>query len=155
MDKARVVFVVGHGRWGKSKTLSALAGGMRRYISLAGVEFFIRRMSNDDRPPDFYAEMHRVRAVETPSLIVAFCPTMKEDPRARRCLKSLQRKGYRLFFWVLRRQQKPGTNGSIEHGEIRSLKKYGQVKVFEGQVPKSRRAKALRRFICDTVLAHQ
>src|SRR6267378_8117254 len=111
MTKARVVFVVGHRRWGKSTALSALANGMRRYISLADVEFFIRRMSNDDKPLDFYAKMGRVRPVETPSLIVAFCPTMKEDPRARQCLKSLRRKGYRLFFWVLRRQQKPGTHG--------------------------------------------
>jgi hypothetical protein len=79
---------------------------------------------------------------------------MKEDPRARRCLETLRRKGYGLFFWVMRRQQRPGTSGSIKSEEIESLAKYGQVKVFEGQVPKSRRAKALRRFICDSILAH-
>jgi hypothetical protein len=154
MEKARIVFIVGHRHWGKSTTLTALANGMRRYISLSGVEFFIRRMSNDDRPDEFFAKMDGLNAVKTPSLIVAFCPTMKEDSRARRCLNSLRRKGYRLFFWVLRRQQKPGSNGFIEPGEIRSLQRYGRVKVFEGQAPKSSRAKSLRGFISDRVLGH-
>lgn len=153
MEKARIVFVVGHRRWGKSTTLTALANGMRRYITLAGVEFFIRRMSNDDRPEEFFAAMAGVKAAKAPNLIVAFCPTMEEDPRAGRCLKSLRRKGYRQFFWVLQRQQKPGSDAFIEPGEIRSLQRFGQVKVFAGLAPKSRRAKALRGFICDRVLA--
>ena len=64
MEKARIVFIVGHRRWGKSTTLTALANGMRRFISLAGVEFFIRRMSHDDRPDEFFAEMDGVNAVK-------------------------------------------------------------------------------------------
>ena len=59
---------------------------MRRYISLDGTDFFIRRMSNDDRPYEFYAEMKRVKPVDTPSLIVAFCPTMKGACSDHRCL---------------------------------------------------------------------
>src|SRR5258706_1701124 len=144
MMSARVVFVVGHRRWGKSTTLTALAKGMRRYISLDGTDFFIRRMSNDDRPYEFYAEMKRVKPVDTPSLIVAFCPTMKEDSRARQCLERLRRKGYRLFFWVMRRQQKPGTKGSIKVEETKLLAQYGEVEIFERRAGKRRRVKALR-----------
>jgi hypothetical protein len=150
MAKARVVFVVGHRHWGKSKTLSALAG-MRRYISLDSVEFFIRRMSNDDKPSKFYKKMREVKPAYVPHLIVAFCPTLRHDSKARQCLAGLRHRGYGLSFWVMRQQQKPGTTGTITPEEIKSLKKYGRVKVFKGLAEKSARAKALRRFIREVV----
>jgi hypothetical protein len=47
----KIVFVVGHERWGKSKTLRSLTNGNihRRRIIISGTEFYVRRMSNDDK----------------------------------------------------------------------------------------------------------
>jgi len=124
---------------------------MRRYISLDSVEFFIQRMSNDDEPPKFYKKMREAKPADVPHLIVAFCPTLRDDSQARQCLIGLRRRGYALFFWVMRQQQKPGTTGTITPEEIKSLKKYGSVKVSKGLAEKSRRAKALRHFIRKVV----
>ncbi len=75
MTKGRVVFVVGHARWGKSRTLRALTiNPHRRRIQLGGVEFSIRRMSNDDRPDEFYDFIRDVQPADKSDLIVAFLP---------------------------------------------------------------------------------
>ena len=150
MAKGQVVFVVGHARWGKSRTLRAFAGGSRRLIQLRGIEFFIRRMSNDDRPKEFYDFIRQVRPSDKPGLIVAFCPKFQE-PQTRRCLERLRQKGYKLFFWVLRQQY--GDEQFVKPNEIATLRKYGRVRVYEsGHREADIRARALRIFIENTVL---
>ena len=145
------VFVVGHKNWGKSRTLSALTDGLQRYVRMGLVEFFIRRMSNDDVPDKFYRLLEKVDPSETPNLILAFCPTFGK-PQARRSLEALRRKNYRLFFWVLR--QNYHRTKEITRDEIAILRQFGRTEVFEsGQVEDSDRGRALRAFIQATVLA--
>jgi hypothetical protein len=51
--KRLVAFVVGHEKWGKTFTLRALCGHAAKRVTIGGVEFFVRRSSNDDiRPRD-------------------------------------------------------------------------------------------------------
>lgn len=153
MAKGRVVFVVGHANWGKSRASRALTDGNphRRRIQLGGVAFFIRRMSNDDRPDGFYAFIDCVVPAENPNLIVAFCPQFKER-RTRWCLETLREKGYRLFFLVMRQQY--GTTQVVTPDEITTLRQYGRVETFEeGQAEDTTRARALRIFIENIVLA--
>jgi len=153
MAKGHAVFVVGHANWGKSRTLRALTNGNAhlRRTRLAGVEFFIRRMSNDDRPDDFYAFIDGVVPHERPYLIVAFCPEFKER-QTRWSLETMREKGYRLCFWVMRQQY--GSTQVVTRDEIAVLRRHGRVGVFEGaQAEDTRRASALRIFIENTALA--
>ncbi len=153
MAKGLVVHVVGHANWGKSRTLRALTDGSshQRYIQLGGVEFFIRRMSNDDAPAKFYDFIRDVQPADKSDLIVAFCPEFQE-PQTQQCLEGLQEKGYKLFFWVMRHQY--GTAKIVTPEEIATLEQYGRVDVFEdGQAEDTARATALRIFIENTLLA--
>jgi hypothetical protein len=54
MLEQRVAFVVGHEDWGKSLTLRALKAicdhPRRDVIVIDRLEFFVRMMSNDDKP---------------------------------------------------------------------------------------------------------
>jgi hypothetical protein len=150
MAKRRAVFVVGHAHWGKSRTLRALTDGLHRYVSIGTVKFFIRRMSNDDRPDEFYDFVDAIDASERPDLILAFCPTIQEQ-QTRTCLETLRKKGYRLYFWVLRNQY--GSKAVIGPNEITTLARYGQVYVSgQGHAVDTTRAKALRLFIRNAVL---
>jgi hypothetical protein len=153
MARGRVVFVVGHANWGKSRTLRALTSGNphQRRVQIGGVEFFIRRMSNDDRPNDFYEFIRDVQPSEKSDLIIAFCPAF-EEPRTRWCLEQLQVKEYRLFFWVLHQQY--GNGRFVTPDETRRLRGYGVVDIFDdGQAEDRRRATSLRIFVENVVLA--
>jgi len=78
MNNKKIVFVVGHENWGKSKTLKALTDN-NRYVKnyeLGGHEWFIRRMSNDDQPDGYYDFMD---VLSKPYLIAAFCPNFDEE----------------------------------------------------------------------------
>jgi hypothetical protein len=153
MKKGRVVFVVGYSNWGKSRTLRSLTNGNshQKLILIQGTEFFIRRMSNDDKPKDFYAFIDCVDPADKPQLIVAFCPEFHER-RVQQSLETLQQKRYRLFFWVLRHQY--GTQQIVRPDEITELRRYGRVEIFDdGQAEDTARARALRAFIETIVLA--
>jgi hypothetical protein len=118
---------------------------------VGGVEFFIRRMSNDDRPDEFYDFMADAETFRRPELIAAFCPKF-EDPRAGQCLHNLRRKGYRLFFWVLRRAYRDVR--IITPSEIGTLEEAGRVAVYDARNAEDHeRARALRLFIEGVVLA--
>ncbi|MDZ7817093.1 MAG: hypothetical protein U5K55_00130 [Aliarcobacter sp.] len=54
---SKIVFVVGHENWGKSKTLKSLTNGSRyiKNYSINNINWFIRRnLSNDDYPDKYY-----------------------------------------------------------------------------------------------------
>jgi hypothetical protein len=152
MVNGRVAFVTGHANWGKSRTLRALTGGNvhQQLIQIGDAEFFIRRMSNDDRPAEFYDFIREIQPSRRPELILAFCPDFQE-PMTRRCLDQLQRKRYRLFFWVMR--QRFGNGQFVTPEEIAALCEYGHVEVFDSaQAQEHTRARALRAFIENIVL---
>ena len=152
MAAQRSVFIVGHAHWGKSRTLRALTEGNRyqRYIRLSEVEFFIRRMSNDDRPKKYYKFIRDLQPSSISNLIASFCPEFS-DPRVRECLENLRSKNYALFFWVLRQKY---TNGRfVTPEEITTLREYGMVEVYDSRgIEDHVRARELRSFIGDRVV---
>jgi len=154
-NRKLVVFVVGHEKWGKTFTLRALCGRTARRVTIGGVEFFVRRSSNDDiqrRKPNKYIRF--VRSLSKPHVIAALCPKFKKISKsslrqkfADDLLKTLRRRGYRLFFWVIKYRW-GRSDQYILLEEISELRKYGRVRVFDGVKETSRvRAKAFRAFV--------
>jgi hypothetical protein len=146
MSNKKIVFVVGHENWGKSKTLKALTDNSR-YVKnheLGGLIWFIRRMSNDDRPDSYYTFMDKLT---TPYLIAAFCPNF-DDERSKitvALLEKLNDKGYKLYFWVLKNQFTSGLSMSSDY--IEKLKKFGEVEVYSKNSDSSIRATELKKYI--------
>jgi hypothetical protein len=153
------VFVVGHENWGKSQTLRALidlCNGQGKRVTINGTEFLLRIMSNDDQPAPYHTFMKSTRR---PYFIAAFCPKFTklqnyDHPRKPidRTLQDLQRRGYRLFFWVIRHKWND-LEKVITSKEVSELRRYGTVEIFVGQdVKAERRASHLRSFVAKAVL---
>jgi ABC-type dipeptide/oligopeptide/nickel transport system ATPase component len=156
VSKSRVVFVVGHEGYGKSFTLKSLTHGKthQRRVHIKGVEFYIRRTSNDDWVEiKSYKKFidNSVHPDRMPDLIAALCPNFDEADRYTHwILQNLKSKGYRLFFWVIMNSYKG--KGSVSSKEISTLKKYGLVKTHTGKTAAGVRAKLFLKFISDEVL---
>jgi hypothetical protein len=157
VPKKLVAFVVGHERWGKSLTLRALerlCGHQGRQVTISDVEFFVRKMSNDDKPDSY---INFVSTISRPHVIAALCPKFKkfgncDDPRklADAILRRFKGKGYSLFFWVI--EHKWDSTDVVNGDEIRELRNYGTVKVFRrAGVVKRERAREFRAFISNAI----
>lgn len=148
MPNPCVVFVVGHSNWGKSKTLRALTDDsvrVRRTV-ISGVEYFVRRMSNDDLPQSFIDWMTTVEPAKWPQIIAALCPDFDDAGKETAdVLTSLQARGYKLHFWVL--NKKFGTEEFVKPNEITRLRRFGKVEVIEEEWEASNRAKKFKAFI--------
>lgn len=151
----KIVFVCGHSNWGKSMTLRPLTGGTHqgRWADVGDPPFRVQKMSNDDVRDDsddqYFDRMDVYTPDVTPRLIATLCPRL-DDPRIPRLMRDLQRRGYRLYFWVLERQfSGPGV---ITADELDRLRTFGDVEVFPRRAESPVRAAALRRFICRRVL---
>ena len=154
MEQQKIAFVVGHSNWGKSSTLRALTGGSHRIrrTRIKDVEFFIRRMSNDDLPKSFIDRMKSLDPRAWPCVIAALCPDFENKAvPTEAILKSLQRKGYELFFWVIRHQY--GTSETISQKELDLLKRLGTIEVFSDRSEAEVRAKKFESFVKKVVLA--
>lgn len=140
--RGQIFFVVGHKRWGKSSTLRQITDEVHqvRTVQLGDRSFFIRRMSNDDRPEEWEAFVQPLDPAETSHLIIALCPTLKADP----FLAALSER-YALFFWVMRHQY--GGSGEIKPEEEARLAMVGRVEVYTGHDEAAERAARLQRFI--------
>jgi hypothetical protein len=152
--KPTIVFVVGHERWGKSHTLRFLTNGEwhRRYVQIKDTEFYIRRMSNDDKPESYVKFMEALSPQKRAFLIAALCPNFdRASAKTASILKSLKAKGYKLFFWVIQNQY--GTNKKVKPEEISKLGAYGAVEVFSKSAEAKQRAGALRSYIETNVIA--
>ena len=148
MLKPKIVFVVGHSNWGKSRTLKALTGESHRVrrTQIAGVEYFIRRMSNDDQPKSFIERMAAMEPDRWPQILAALCPDFDNPTKATATvLQGLRDRGYKLYFWVLTQQH--GTGESIRSCEISRLRKYGKVELFSKQAEAAIRAKNFRAYV--------
>ncbi|MDH2916567.1 MAG: alpha/beta hydrolase [Gallionella sp.] len=153
MSNGKIAFVVGHANWGKSKTLRALTNDNYRVnrIMIGGVDFFIRRMSNDDQAEGYLNFMNDVHPAIKPNLIAALCPNFHEPEAATfSILTDLRSKGYQLFFWVIKHQF--GTADAVTENQINRLSEFGMVEVFSKQVEASARSKAFKQFVLDVVL---
>ncbi len=157
--KRLVAFVVGHEKWGKTYTLRALCGPSGNRVTIGRVEFFVRRSSNDDikpQKPNRYIKF--IHSLSRTYVIAALCPKFKKISKcnlrqkfADALLKALQRKGYRLFFWVIKYRWGK-SDRYIRPEEISELRKYGRVRVFERVDAKDRvRAKSFRAFVLSTL----
>lgn len=148
MSKPKVVFVVGHSNWGKSQTLRALTGDSHRVrrTEIAGTEYFIRRMSNDDQPEGFIKRMKAMQPDFWPQILAALCPDF-DDPEkdTAAVLQSLRDKGYKLFFWVLAKQY--GTDDRIQKTEISQLRSFGKVEIYDDEAEAHVRAKKFKAYV--------
>ena len=153
MQKPKVAFVVGHAQWGKSKTLRALTNESyrQRRCLIGGVEFFIRRMSNDDNPKSFVKLMETIDPTVEPNIIAALCPNFQNKEAATEAvLAALRKKGYHLFFWVMVNQY--GTNAVIAAKDISRLRTFGKVEVVSGVHEAESMAKKFKRFVSNVAL---
>ena len=153
MAKPKIAFVVGHSDWGKSKTLRALTNGNYwiKRTKINGVEFFVRRMSNDDLPDSFIRKMKSMNPAVWPHIIAALCPNFDDAKvSTRSILSDLRGKGYQLFFWVIQCQH--GTDEVVSPGELALLRQFGKVEVFADRSEAEVRAKRFASFIKNVVL---
>ena len=153
MQKGKIAFVVGHRNWGKSQTLRALTDDnyRARRTTIDGVEFFIRRMSNDDYSDSYVEFMSSLDPALRQYLIAALCAQF-DDPAVATdaILKNLRAKGYQLFFWVIEHQY--GTSEVVTAKEIQRLRTFGKVEVFSATAESTTRAKSFKRFVSNVVL---
>jgi len=158
IPKPKIAFVVGHEHWGKSWTLRALTNGKKKY-TIKTVEFFIRRMSNDDIPDSFEKFWKSIDPTKKPNVIATLCPKFEDTDSATKLvpevLEKLREKGYQLFFWVMKNRCKPIRNrtNEISEGEISELRNYGYVEVVSEIQEPSEMADKFKRFVTDVVLA--
>ena len=154
MPKPKIAFVVGHSNWGKSQTLLALTGGnyRKRRTEINDVEFFVRRMSNDDRPSSFIKRMKSIDPKVWPHVIAALCPNFDDEERVstESILVGLRKKGYELFFWVIQHQY--GTSKTVASNELTVLRRYGKMEVLAERCEADVRAKEFKSFIEKVVL---
>lgn len=142
------VILVGHANWGKSKTLKALTKGViqYRYYDLAGRKFYIRRMSNDDRPDMFTKFINRLPKISDQDLLLTLCPdfTYKKACTEHALKRLLATHG--LYFFVLKHSYT--SKRSVSDDEIRELRRYGAVQVFDRRnCPADARALALEEYV--------
>jgi hypothetical protein len=148
MNSPKAFVVVGHSNWGKSRTLRQLAGGSRRraWVLLNGeIWIFIRRMSNDDIPDDLLDFVRRLDANKKAIIIIALCPDFDDNSKKTQLILDLLKKKYSIFFFVLKK--KYDGDDEISDAEISSLRKYGQVEVFNSKSEDTVRAQSLRRYV--------
>jgi len=113
--------VVGHSHWGKSTTLRALTGSARiKKIVIDGKGFFVRKMSNDDKPRDYSDFISNLDPTKKPLVIMAYCPET--------VLINALAKKYELFFWIL--EHKFDDTTSISASEIEALRALGHVECY-------------------------
>jgi hypothetical protein len=146
---SKIVFVVGHENWGKSKTLKSLTNGSRyiKNYSINNINWFIRRMSNDDYPDKYYDFMDNLDIKTKSNVIAAFCPNFdeKRNEKTVEILNSLKNKGYDLYFWVIEHQFI--TKKKMDSSFINELKNFGEVKIYSKCEEANLRALALKDFI--------
>lgn len=160
MEPKRLVFVVGHEDWGKSRTLRALIDvchGQGKRINIDGTELFVRMMSNDDKPKPYHEFM---RSLSKPYVIAALCPKFRSlrnyDDSAKAVdstFEILQQHGYKFYFWVIEHKWQE-EEMVITREELSELRRYGTVEVFERRgVESIQRARQLRSYVSNVVLA--
>jgi hypothetical protein len=152
MEKGKAFFVVGHRNWGKSKTLQSLKNGSKKQnIDIKKTKFFIRIMSNDDRPESFVNFFIKLDPNQKPYLIATLCPKFDGNvPDINGILRQLK-ENYKLFFFVLVHQWHENGNGRITESEIEKLKKFGEVKLYSANDKRGNanvtKAKEFRKYV--------
>lgn len=146
---SKIIFVVGHSNWGKSKTLKCLTNDSRyvKTYTINDINWFIRRMSNDDYSESYCNFMKNLNAEINLNVIAAFCPNFEEkrNEETIEILNSLKNKGYNLYFWVIEHQFV--TKKKMDSSFINELKNFGEVEIYSKCEEADLRALALKDFI--------
>ena len=146
---SKIVFVVGHSNWGKSKTLKCLTDDSRyvKTYTINDINWFIRRMSNDDYSESYCNFIKNLNTEINPNVIAAFCPNFEEERNEEtiKILNSLKIKGYDLYFWVIEHQF--STKNKMDSFFIDKLKDFGKVEIYSKCEEADLRASALKDFI--------
>jgi hypothetical protein len=142
MRKGQAFFVVGHRHWGKSRTLRAVKDGVRqrRSVVVGGRTFWVREMSNDDKPAEWADKLNELDPNVKPQVILTLCPTPFAEP----VLQNLRRR-YDLFFWILQRAY--DGERVIRQDEVGILQNLGTVEQFNRIAEADVRAARFRRFV--------
>ena len=155
MGKGKSFIVIGHERWGKSRTLIKLRGGnwrAPRKITIKGQNIFIRRMSNDDIPsrqikPESYLKfVDKLDIKRKPLMILTLCPNFKDPNRCTEYILKKMYEKYELFFWIIKHKYGPNNN-VVEPDDIDRLMKYGVGDIYSGKDEDDVRAKIFKKFI--------
>jgi len=149
LKKGKAFFVVSHRRMGKTEILTALSGGtLARRILIDGTRFPVRRMSNDEDDEGFFDLLEYKYPDSQPHIILAMCPTFKEDRRRLPLIAALERfsQRYELFFFVLGGKENPRQKRMRQH-EVEVMKAFGVVEVFRRSAEAAGRARGFRKFI--------
>ena len=144
----KVFFVTGHESWGKSKTLFYLAGNSTRraWIEINELDVFVKHMSNDDWPQSYIDFMSELNPARKPFIVAALCPDFENPTKGtRKTLESLAKRGYKLFFWVMRYQY--STDYEMNLSDIEKLRPFGEVSVYNEKEEAKERAKEFYQFI--------
>lgn len=145
----KIVFVVGHENWGKSKTLRFLTENdfHKKYYGINNILWFIRRMSNDDDTKGYYEFMKNLDVKNKPNIIAAFCPNFDEERKEKTVdiLNILKNKGYDLYFWVIEHQFI--TKKKMNFSFIKQLEVFGKVEVYSRLEEADIRSFHLKKFI--------
>jgi hypothetical protein len=149
LKKGKAFIVVSHRRMGKTETLTALSGGtLARRILIDGTRFPVRRMSNDEDDQGFFDLLEYKYPDSQPYIILAMCPTFKEDRRRLPLIAALERfsQRYDLFFFVLGRKENP-VQKRMRQKEVAVMESFGVVEIFRRSTEAASRARAFRKFI--------
>ena len=144
--KACVIFLVGHANWGKSETLFYLANRSRHkaLINIGDNRFFIRHMSNDDYPSNYFDLLKRIEIYFRPYMIAPLCPIIS-DNKIENLFNQLKDKGYELFFWIMKHQYR--NDNSIKQEEIDFLKQFGKTSIYSNREEANIRASIFKDYI--------
>jgi len=146
MSKGKIIFVVGHSNWGKSKTIRELTNGSYRikYKNFFGKHFFIRRMSNDDRPGNYKKFMTSLKPKDKQFILATLCPNFEiENEITEQVLNSLRQNNYKMFFWVIK--NKYGSQDIVKQKEIEKLRSFGDIFVYEKEEEAFERSQNLKK----------
>lgn len=146
MKKGKAFIIVGHENWGKSRTLYSLTKSHHKgWFEIHGIWFFIRRMSNDDKPKELLTYVKNTVPTTKPFIIITLCPSFKVAWKNTTKILQILESKYELFFLVIKK--KYINSEEISEDEINNLKKYGIIEIIENKIEDIKRAKRLQRFI--------
>ena len=149
--KKKAFIVVGHAKWGKSSTLISLIGNSRSRgnFVIGGIEFFIRRMSNDDVLDDTMLEFVQNKLYKKGDhIILTFCPAFGQGRKSKNILEALS-KDFNLYFFIIKFQFKG--SGEISDIEIRILENFGKCELVDKKIDAESRSKRLEAFILKNI----
>jgi hypothetical protein len=143
------IAVIGHSRWGKSRTLKRFIGSSYKHkIIINGKRFYIKHMSNDDIFEKLYSRLKKFidkNEIKYSGLIFALCPDFKTSKKkTKKILDLLKGLNIRIKFFVLKNNYE--NTKSITNSEIKQLEKYGNVHISDGTAEDTVRAKKLMKY---------